>query len=46
MNSNSLTYNIVLNYGDDIDPVYSKNLDIFFSKDSIITSYKITEWKK
>ena len=43
--SSSLTYKIVVDYGYDIDPVYTKNLDFIFSKDSIITSFKIYEWK-
>lgn len=44
--SSLLSYNIVVDYGHDIDPVYTKNLDFTFSKDSIITSFKVTEWKK
>jgi len=44
--SSSLTYKIVVDYGYHIDPVYTKNLDFIFSKDSIITSFKIYEWKK
>jgi len=44
--SNSLAYKIKEDYGHDIDPVYSKNLDFTFSKDSMITAYKVVEWKK
>lgn len=44
--ANSITYTIAVNYGNDIDPVYSKNLIFFYSKDSVITSFKIAEWKK
>jgi hypothetical protein len=44
--SSSLTYKIVVDYGMDIDPVYTKNLDFIFSDDSIITSLKVIEWKK
>jgi len=44
--SSSLSYKIVVDYGHDIDPVYTKNLDFIFSKDSIITSVKVNEWKK
>ena len=44
--SNSLSYNIDINYGSDIDPVYAKYLEFQFSKDSVITSFKIEEWKK
>ena len=42
----SLAYITLEDYGSDIDPVYTKNLDFTFSKDSIITSFKIDEWKK
>lgn len=42
----SLVYRIAIDYGSDIDPVYSKDLEFSYSKDSIITSFKILEWKK
>ena len=42
----SLSYMIIVKYGHDIDPVYTKNLDFTFSKDSIITSFRFEEWKK
>jgi hypothetical protein len=44
--SSSLSYKVAVDYGHDIDPVYTKNLDFTFSKDSIITSVKVDEWKK
>src|SRR5574338_1582103 len=44
--SSSLGYDIVIDYGHDIDPVYTKTLDFTFSKDSTITSFKVEEWKK
>ena len=44
--SSSLSYKIIVDYGNDIDPVYAKNLDFTFSKDSVITSFNIDEWKK
>ncbi|MCC7514190.1 MAG: hypothetical protein IT212_05825 [Bacteroidia bacterium] len=44
--SSSLSYKIVVDYKHDIDPVYTKDLDFTFSKDSIITSFQINEWKK
>ena len=44
--SNSLSYKIVVDYGHDIDPVYTKNLDFTYSNDSIITSFNVNEWKK
>ena len=42
----SLTYKIVEEYGKDIDPVYTQNLEFQFSKDSTITSFKLQEWRK
>jgi hypothetical protein len=44
--SSSFAYQVIEDYGSDIDPVYTKNLDFKFDKDSVITSYKIAEWKK
>lgn len=44
--SSSFGYDIIVHYGHDIDPVYTKTLDFTFSKDSIITSFKVEEWKK
>ncbi|MGP8216072.1 MAG: hypothetical protein ACLQQ4_10945 [Bacteroidia bacterium] len=38
-------YNIVMKY-DGTDPYYSKKLSIKLSKDSIVQSYKVTEWNK
>jgi hypothetical protein len=44
--SNSLGYKIVEEYGRDIDPVYTRNLEFTFSKDSVITSFEVHEWRK
>lgn len=44
--SGSLTYKIVVDYNRGIDPIYTKDLDFYFSKDSVITSFKVNEWKK
>ena len=44
--NNSISYKIILDYGGDIDPVYTQDLVFTYSKASIITSYKIIEWKK
>ncbi|HEY5406177.1 MAG TPA: hypothetical protein VIJ92_03780, partial [Ginsengibacter sp.] len=41
-----LFYDIVVDYGSDIDPVYTKTLVLKMNKDSIIESYKISEWRK
>lgn len=43
--SNSVAYDIEEDYGVGIDPVYTKVLDFYFSKDSVITSFKVQEWK-
>jgi len=42
---NTATYNIVTNYGKNIDPVYIKNLEVTFSTDSIVTDVNINEIK-
>jgi hypothetical protein len=44
--SNTITYEIIVDYGSDIDPVYTKNLEFAYSKDSLITSFRKVEWKK
>ena len=41
----SIYYNIMTDYGLDIDPVYIKTLEFKFDKDSIITDYRINEIK-
>ena len=45
-NSNSIIYQISVDYGNDIDPIYTKDLVFTFSKDSLITKYKFDEWRK
>lgn len=42
---NTGTYNIVTDYGGDIDPVYVKNLEVKFSTDSIVKNVSINEIK-
>jgi hypothetical protein len=42
---NTATYNIVTDYGRDIDPVYIKNLEVKISSDSIVTDANINEIK-
>ncbi len=42
---NTVTYNLVTEYGSDIDPVYIKNLEIKLAKDSIVENYKTVEIK-
>ncbi|WP_118976528.1 hypothetical protein [Taibaiella koreensis] len=41
-----ISYRITEDYGSDIDPVYVKTLQFSISRDSIVTSFKIKEWKK
>jgi len=43
--SNQYYYQIVEDYGMDIDPVYTKNLMIQL-QDSVVTEFKVQEWKK
>lgn len=45
-NIDSPYYDIITRYGLDIDPVYSKTLTIYLNRDSVITGYRIVEWKK
>jgi hypothetical protein len=40
-----LYYNIVIDYGSDIDPVYGKDLIILFNNNSIATGYEVKEWR-
>jgi hypothetical protein len=39
-------YDVIVDYGSDIDPVYTKVLSIRLNEDSIVTGYKVREWKK
>ena len=43
--STTLAYQIIVDYGH-LDPVYTQYLELTFSKDSLITSFKVKEWKK
>jgi hypothetical protein len=42
----SVYYQIVMDFGWDIDPVYTKNLEVSFNKDSVVNKITIKEWKK
>ena len=46
--SESITafYNIETEYGNDIDPVYIKNLEISLNIDSVAQNYIVTNWRK
>lgn len=39
----SIIYHIIIDYENDIDPTYTKNLVLTYSKDSVITSLKVVE---
>lgn len=39
-------YDIDVDYGWDIDPVYTKTLSIVFDKDTIVKSFEVQDWKK
>jgi len=43
VDSSAISYNIVAGYGTDIDPVYTKDLYLYQSKDSVIYSVKVKE---
>jgi len=43
--NNVLYYYITAKYGHDIDPVYTKTLQIEFGADSIVKDFKINEYK-
>ena len=39
-------YPITTDYGYDIDPLYTKTLTFKLNTDSIVTEFKVVEWKK
>lgn len=41
-----IIYDVDIDYGFDIDPVYIKRLSIDFDMDTIAKHFEITEWKK
>lgn len=45
-NPNIMPYEILTDFGSDVDPVYTKTLVISLNKDSIATGFKVVEWKK
>ena len=44
-NDDTVRYEISTEYESDIDPIYGKNLNITLGADSIVKSYKVSEWK-
>lgn len=45
-NDLQMFYDIDVDYGSDIDPVYSKTLTFQFDKDSIVKTFEVKEWRK
>jgi hypothetical protein len=45
-NNDGKYYQLLVDFGSDIDPVHTKYLVFQLNRDSIVTSYKIKEWKK
>ncbi len=43
--NNEMVYEIMVDYGFDIDPMESKKLIIEFDNDSLLTEYKLKHWK-
>lgn len=44
--SNWVFYPVKIDYGHDIDPIYTKYLTFQLSKDSVVINFKIEEWNK
>lgn len=44
--SSRISYLVFEDYGSDIDPIHTKYLNLALTKDSIVTSFKIDEWRK
>lgn len=42
----SLSYKIEAKYGSDIDPIYTRNLEIELNKDEKVKEVAVREWKK
>lgn len=38
-------YDILVDYGSDIDPVHTKDLIIHINKDSVVTGFTLDEWR-
>ena len=45
-NENELWYPVTVDYGTDIDPVYTKHLTLTMDNDSTVVKVEIKEWKK
>lgn len=42
----SLCYYLIVDYGNNIDPVYTKALIFYLNKDSIVNKFEVKEWEK
>jgi len=42
----NIQYDLVIDYGSDIDPIHKKTLLFKLNRDSTIEDYQINEWKK
>ena len=45
MEDRKVYYNIIVEYGFDIDPVYTKDLVFNLSADTVVKSFTVTEWE-
>lgn len=43
---NELWYPVIVDYGTDIDPVYTKHLTVTMSNDSTVEKVEIREWRQ
>ena len=41
-----ISYELIVDYGSDIDPIYTKSLNFRIDSNNNILNFKITEWKK
>ena len=44
--SDEIYYPVFEDYGSDIDPVHTIDLAIKLNKDSVVTDFRVDEWKK
>jgi hypothetical protein len=42
----NIYYDLVIDYGSDIDPIYKKTLFFTSNSDSTVKDYQISEWNK
>lgn len=46
INEGQIFYSVKVDYGSDIDPIYTKDLVLTVDKDSLVTEVQIKEWRK